>query len=59
MMGRQRFAWEVAQWIVIAMLAFSMFAWIEVQFFLPSLERDLDAHMHTDTVYIIDGDTIN
>ena len=59
-MKTQRFIGELIQWLVIALLAFAMFAWIEVRFFLPTLERDIEKVIHHDTIYhdtiyIIDG----
>ena len=45
--------WEGVQFMVIALLAFSLFAWIEVKFFLPTLERDIVEHLPPDTVYIV------
>jgi hypothetical protein len=58
--NKQRFIGELIQWLVIALLAFAMFAWIEVRFFLPTLERDIEKVIHHDTIYhdtiyIIDG----
>ena len=44
--------WDLVQFVIIALLAFSMFAWIEVKFFLPSLEKDIVQHLPHDTVYI-------
>lgn len=44
--------WDLVQFVIIALLAFSMFAWIEVKFFLPSLEKDIVEHLPHDTVYI-------
>jgi len=44
--------WEGLQFAIIALLAFSLFAWIEVRFFLPTLERDIVEHLPHDTVYI-------
>jgi len=35
-----------------------MFAWIEVRFFLPTLERDIEKVIHHDTIYIVKGDTL-
>ena len=57
-MNKQRFIGELIQWLVIALLAFAMFAWIEVRFFLPTLERDIEKVIHHDTIYIIKGDTL-
>ena len=57
-MKTQRFIGELIQWFVIALLAFSMFAWIEVQFFLPTLERDIVKVIQHDTIYIVKGDTL-
>ena len=59
-MNKQRFIGELIQWLVIALLAFAMFAWIEVRFLLPTLERDIEKVIHHDTIYhdtiyIIDG----
>ena len=45
--------WDLVQFVIIALLAFSMFAWIEVKFFLPTLERDIVEHLPHDTVYIV------
>ena len=45
--------WDLVQFVIIALLAFSMFAWIEVRFFLPTLERDIVEHLPHDTVYIV------
>jgi len=45
--------WEGLQFAIIALLAFSLFAWIEVKFFLPTLERDIVEHLPHDTVYIV------
>lgn len=45
--------WEGLQFAIIALLAFSLFAWIEVRFFLPTLERDIVEHLPHDTVYIV------
>lgn len=50
-MKTQRFIGELIQWCVIALLAFAMFAWIEVRFFLPTLERDIEKVIHHDTIY--------
>lgn len=44
--------WDLVQFVIIALLAFSMFAWIEVKFFLPTLEKDIVEHLPHDTVYI-------
>ena len=44
--------WEGLQFAIIALLAFSLFAWIEVKFFLPTLERDIVEHLPHDTIYI-------
>ncbi len=44
--------WEGLQFAIIALLAFSLFAWIEVKFFLPTLEKDIVEHLPHDTVYI-------
>ena len=44
--------WDLVQFVIIALLAFSMFAWIEVKFFLPSLEKDIVEHLPRNTVYI-------
>ena len=41
------------RFMVIALLAFSLFAWIEVKFFPPTLERDIVEHLPHDTVYIV------
>lgn len=57
-MKTQRFIGELIQWFVIALLAFAMFAWIEVKFFLPTLERDIEKVIHRDTIYIVKGDTL-
>ena len=57
-MNKQRFIGELIQWLVIALLAFAMFAWIEVKFFLPTLERDIEKVIHRDTIYIVKGDTL-
>ena len=57
-MNKQRFIGELIQWLVIALLAFAMFAWIEVRFFLPTLERDIEKVIHHDTIYIVKGDTL-
>jgi len=57
-MNKQRFIGELIQWCVIALLAFSMFAWIEVRFFLPTLEHDLEKAIQRDTIYIVKGDTL-
>jgi hypothetical protein len=45
--------WDLVQFVIIALLAFSMFAWIEVKFFLPTLEKDIVEHLPRDTVYIV------
>ena len=45
--------WDLVQFVIIALLAFSMFAWIEVKFFLPTLEKDIVEHLPHDTVYIV------
>jgi hypothetical protein len=45
--------WDLVQFVIIALLAFSMFAWIEVKFFLPTLERDIVEHLPHDTVYVV------
>ena len=45
--------WEGVQFVIIALLAFSLFAWIEVRFFLPTLEKDIVEHLPHDTVYIV------
>ena len=58
-MKTQRFIGELLQWLVIALLAFAMFAWIEVRFFLPTLEHDIDKVIHHDTIYIVKGDTLH
>ena len=57
-MNKGKFIGELIQWVVIALLAFSMFAWIEVRFFLPTLERDIEKVIHHDTIYIVKGDTL-
>ena len=57
-MNKGKFIGELIQWLVIALLAFAMFAWIEVRFFLPTLERDIERVIHHDTIYIIKGDTL-
>ena len=57
-MNKQRFIGELIQWLVIALLAFAMFAWIEVRFFLPTLERDIEKVIQHDTIYIVKGDTL-
>ena len=57
-MNKGKFIAELIQWCVIALLAFSMFAWIEVHFFLPTLEHDLEKVIHRDTIYIVKGDTL-
>ena len=57
-MNKGKFIAELIQWLVIALLAFAMFAWIEVRFFLPTLERDIEKVIHHDTIYIIKGDTL-
>jgi hypothetical protein len=57
--NKAKFIGELIQWVVIALLAFSMFAWIEVRFFLPTLERDIEKHIHHDTIYIVKGDTLH
>jgi len=57
-MNKGKFIAELIQWLVIALLAFAMFAWIEVRFFLPTLERDIERVIHHDTIYIIKGDTL-
>ena len=58
-MNKGKFIAELIQWLVIALLAFAMFAWIEVQFFLPTLERDIEKVIHHDTIYIVKGDTLH
>ena len=58
-MNKGKFIAELIQWCVIALLAFSMFAWIEVRFFLPNLEHDLEKVIHRDTIYIVKGDTLH
>ena len=45
--------WDLVQFVIIALLAFSLFAWIEVKFFLPTLERDIVENLPHDTVYIV------
>ena len=57
-MDKAKFIGELLQWLVIALLAFALFAWIEVRFFLPTLERDIEKVIHHDTIYIIKGDTL-
>ena len=57
-MNKAKFIAELIQWLVIALLAFAMFAWIEVEFFLPTLERDIEKVIHHDTIYIVKGDTL-
>lgn len=57
-MNKGKFIAELIQWLVIALLAFAMFAWIEVRFFLPTLERDIEKVIHHDTIYVIKGDTL-
>jgi hypothetical protein len=61
-MDKGRFIAELIQWCVIALLAFALFAWIEVRFFLPTLERDIERDIekviHRDTIYIVKGDTL-
>lgn len=58
-MNKGKFIAELIQWLVIALLAFAMFAWIEVRFFLPTLERDIERVIHHDTIYIVKGDTLH
>ena len=58
-MNKGKFIAELIQWLVIALLAFAMFAWIEVKFFLPTLERDIEKVIHHDTIYIVKGDTLH
>ena len=55
-MNKGKFIAELLQWLVIALLAFAMFAWIEVRFFLPTLERDIERVIHHDTIYIVRGE---
>lgn len=55
-MNKAKFIGELIQWCVIALLAFAMFAWIEVRFFLPTLERDIEKVIHHDTIYIVRGE---
>ena len=57
-MNKGKFIAELIQWLVIVLLAFAMFAWIEVRFFLPTLERDIEKVIHHDTIYIVKGDTL-
>ena len=55
-MNKAKFIGELLQWLVIALLAFAMFAWIEVRFFLPTLEHDIEKVIHHDTIYIVRGE---
>ena len=41
-MKTQRFIGELIEFVVIALLAFGLFAWIEVRFCIPALERDIE-----------------
>ncbi len=39
--------------MVIALFVLSWWAWIEVKFFCPNLEKDIVEHLPYDTVYIV------
>jgi hypothetical protein len=53
----RKFLFDLAQFIFIALLAFSLFAWIEVKFYLPELERDKVMQMPADSARQEKADT--
>ena len=47
----KQFIFNALQFIVIAFLAFALFAWIELKFFLPQVEKDIIDHLPKDSAY--------
>ena len=47
----KQFLFNALQFIVIAFLAFALFAWIELKFFLPQVEKDILDHLPKDSAY--------
>ena len=47
----KQFIFNALQFIVIAFLAFALFAWIELKFFLPQVEKDILDHLPKDSAY--------
>ena len=47
----KQFLFNALQFIVIALMAFALFAWIELKFFLPQVEKDILEHLPKDSAY--------
>tara|TARA_S200002703_G_scaffold52560_1_gene45551 strand:- start:1751 stop:1918 length:168 start_codon:yes stop_codon:yes gene_type:complete len=47
----KQFLFNALQFIVIALMAFALFAWIELKFFLPQVEKDILDHLPKDSAY--------
>lgn len=47
----KQFLFNALQFLFIAFLAFALFAWIELKFFLPQVEKDILDHLPKDSAY--------
>lgn len=47
----KQFIFNALQFLFIALLAFALFAWIELKFFLPQVEKDILDHLPKDSAY--------
>lgn len=47
----KQFLFNALQFTIIALMAFALFAWIELKFFLPQVEKDILEHLPKDSAY--------
>ena len=47
----KQFLFNALQFTIIALMAFALFAWIELKFFLPQVEKDILEHLPQDSAY--------